>query len=221
MDLKCHIYNYVHDIIYARYKFWCTREFDAHMIFVEEARFQWNHVITMNSYSQLFIALKTQCIKGHYETNSHFKILVAVVCCTYVHAHNLCIFKYILKWIYLSFPNKLIFSYRIVSLINIRLSHSPGNCSKRESSLGMYYMRFSSVRRKMLERDLEKFWDLDLAVFFAMVDCILIMPTETKIQPIEWQFLAVLAAQCIVYTWADHWLTDSLRLRSHKTNQPK
>ena len=83
----------------------------------------------------------------------------------YVHAHNLCIFKYILKWIYLSFPNKLIFSYSIVSLINIWLSHSPGNCSKRESSLGMYYMRFSSVRRKMLERDLENFWDLDLVFF--------------------------------------------------------
>ena len=39
----------------------------------------------MNSYSQLFIALKTECIEGHYETNSHFKILVAFVCCTYMH----------------------------------------------------------------------------------------------------------------------------------------
>jgi len=41
MDLKCHIYEYVHDIIYACYKFFCTpREFAAHMIFVGKARFQ-------------------------------------------------------------------------------------------------------------------------------------------------------------------------------------
>jgi len=41
MDLKCHIFEYVHDdnlrlIQVLMY----TREFDAHMIFVEKARFQ-------------------------------------------------------------------------------------------------------------------------------------------------------------------------------------
>ena len=97
MDLKCHIYEYVHDIIYACYKFFCTpREFAAHMIFVGKARFQWNHrarwIVILNC------SLKTNALKGHYETNSHF---ICGICVFYVYAHNLCIFKYIFKQIYL------------------------------------------------------------------------------------------------------------------------
>ena len=95
MDLKCHIYEYVHDIICACYKFFCTpREFAAHMIFVGKARFQWNHrarwIVILNC------SLKTNALKGHYETNSHF---ICGICVFYVNAHNLCIFKYNFKQI--------------------------------------------------------------------------------------------------------------------------
>ena len=47
-------------------------------------------------------------------------------------------------------------------------------------------MRFFSVRRKILEERFGKIWRLGSCwVVFAKVDFISIMPTITKIQPIE------------------------------------
>ena len=96
------IYEYVHDIIYAWYKFWCTREI-LHIWNLWQLSWDFNEITARRKVIFNFLSSlsKTQCINGHYETNSHLQDSCGI--CLLYNMYTIYNSKYTYTSIYLSF----------------------------------------------------------------------------------------------------------------------